>query len=167
VIAESIYDYLNRLELGMPFRTRVETLVPAFEFLSKETVSRVFIAEFDPDNDVDKRRWDSLWGFSDNFWYRAKAFLRDDFDVDASPLTNSVSYMGVWCSGFTFEDGMPVGISETSRMSMEVETGDHIYNPVAASGINCGELCDVISEFLAPNLRRGSAPPALSESITT
>ena len=150
-----ITEYLDALGLGNPIRARVEGLIPAFQFLSDEPIQRVFLAELEPERDEAGLRWESLWGFSEHFWYQARTFMSTEHDIDVSLLKDSVSYIGFSCTDVAFTDGHPGQFTDHSRMKLEVETGGHIYSPVAATGFNCEALSTVISEYLTPNLRRG------------
>jgi hypothetical protein len=148
-----ITSYLEGLDLAAPIRERADALVEAFQFIGGESVNRVFVAELERGIHDSGERWESLWGFSDSFWYQARDFPREPNDIDASPLLNSVSYIGVKYSGFIIGAEGISGVVTSSRMSVEVETGGHVYSSIAASGGNCEELCDIVHTVLSPNLR--------------
>ena len=151
---EKISSYLAEIVLGEPNKNRVRDLIFAFEFLKKEDIGCVFLSEFASGEDNDGLRWESLWGFSANYWFQARSFTKsDEYDIDVSPLKDSVSYIGVRSKGFAYKDGKPEGITDTSAMSLEIESGDHFYNPLAASGINCKALCAIVTDILSKNLR--------------
>ncbi len=153
---EDIETYLEKLKAGEPVRNRVTALLSAFAILNSETVTRIFLSESLSGHASETgARWESLWGFSENFWFQARGFYSiDEFDVDVSPLTGAVSYLGVSSKGFTYENSQAAGVSDSSTMSLEVETGtSHLYNPLAATGVNCAELCSIVIDILSPNLR--------------
>lgn len=78
----------------------------------------------------------------------ARDFTRQ-FDLDISPYTHAVLYIGVRYEAMTL--GEPA--SEASRMRLEIETAKVRYSLLYATGKNCDALASILNDLLLPNLK--------------
>lgn len=137
--------YLDSLALPEPIRERVASIAAGFAFLlAGSEIERLYLATV---RDQDRIEYSSLWGFAGDYWLEARDFLRvDDFDV--SVYGQSINYIGITSEGITF----PNGVSEASRLLVEVGTAKVNYSTLTAVGVACAELLDIVNGLLLPNL---------------
>ena len=141
-----IEQYLKELGAGRVLVERVEAAVRAYTFLCGSGPEQIFVCNtIDPE--TGDQRHASIWGFHEEFWMEA----RDDglgWDVDISSYAGGIYYLGIQYKGIE----LPDGISEHSRLSVEIRTDKVEYNSMSAIGLNCRALLDIVNTRFRPNL---------------
>ena len=139
-------QYLEELGAGRALVERVEAAVRAYEFLCGSEPERIFVCNtVDPETDAP--RYSSIWGFHQGFWMEA----REDgssWDVDISSYADGIYYLGIQYK----EIELPDGVSESSRLSVEIQTDKLAYSSMSAVGLNCLSLLNIIDALFRPNL---------------
>ena len=150
-ILEESAAYFDRIGLSESARKRVAAVVQAFQFICPQPLEELFIA--DAVDDAGQRQWLSVWAFTAKYWLEAKGFLQE-FDVDVSGYQQSVKYLGIQFEDVAFNapDALPA-VSASSRLYVEVRTGEDLDTNLPATGVNCEFLFRIIRDRLKPNLR--------------
>ena len=150
---DKIQQYLNELGAPKALVERVEAAIQAFKFLCGSEPEQIFVSETIDDNTGD-RRYGDIWGFLGHFWMMAKPMV---WDVDISSYAKGIYYLSIQYK----EIELPDGVSERSRLSVEIRTDKVEYSTLSAIGMNCRALLDIVNARFRPNL----AMPLVSNSV--
>ena len=119
----------------------------AFQFLCGRQPDRIFVCQtMDPM--TGERAYGSVWGFADANAMEARS-LKGGWDVDISPYVNGVQYVGI---EYVDIDLMTGGVSDLSRLAVELKTSNVAYSNLSAVGLGCNELLAIVRELFLPNL---------------
>lgn len=139
-------DYLEALGGGPALTAKVEAAVRGFVFLCGSEPERIFVCNtIDPT--TDEQGYAGIWGFHGEFWMEARG-VGSELDVDISSYVDGIHYLGIQYK----EIQLPDGISERSRLSVEIQTDKLAYSSLSAVGLNCGYLLNIIDTLFRPNL---------------
>jgi hypothetical protein len=140
--------YLQGLDLAGPDRQRIDMVVAAFQFMSRDQpLDRIFIADIEVPG-TGERQLESVWGFAGPYWMEARNF-RNQFDVDVSPYAGSIYYLGMQYRDITF----PSEVSDTSRLVIEIRTAERLDSRLSAVGKNCAALLAIVKDLFLPSVR--------------
>lgn len=131
--------------MGTPLIERTEKILGYVRQLLPEEPRYIFVSEYR--DDEGNRNYESLWVLSDNFISEAKQFVSQS-EFDLTSLSGGLTRILISNHEFEFENA-----SESSRLSVYVNlgnTGSAITGSFRASGTNCNDLNQVLTEYLLP-----------------
>lgn len=138
-------DYLKMLQISQPTLEKVDQVLSDLSFLFSVSIDDIFLTDVMHD---DSRDFIDLWAFTSDSWMWAQNFQQDAQEVDISPLTKSVRYIGVKYERCSF----PTKFHDDSFMQIEVATDRVDYSTLLATGYNCERLFEIAKKYLLHNL---------------
>lgn len=162
-------QYLKEMDGGLAsrvFADTVEEAIRAFTFLRGNEPEEIFVCQVIDSNRLeDGPSYASIWGFDDGFWMEAH---HPALDIDISSYIGGIYYLSIQYEEIEFpdfreEDVSPPepalvemrrfdGISERSRLSVEIRTDKVEYSKLSAVGVNCRSLLNIVRTRFRPNL---------------
>ena len=139
-------QYLKELGAEPALVAKVEAAVQGYVFLCGSEPDRIFVCNT-VDPETDERSYSSIWGFREQIWMEA----RDDgpkLDVDIASYADGIYYLGIQYK----EIELPDGVSESSQLSVEIQTNKLAYSSLSAVGLNCRSLLNIVDKLFRPHL---------------
>jgi len=139
-------EYLKSVGIEtQPALARAERALKAFSLICPEEIKDIFVEEYVKEEG--SREYESLEGFSANYWCSAVRFLTDD-RWNISSTRKRIRAVNVRGSEYEFGD-----TTEKSRLSIFIAFSD---NPdqsgtLKASGKNCDALRQIFIKYIQPN----------------
>ena len=133
--------------MGSPLIGRTEEILSLMlRFLPEET-RYLFVSEYR--DGEGNRSYESLWVLTDNIMAEAHQFVTER-SFDFTPTSHGLRRMLVENEEFDFEEAQ-----ESSRLKVDVNvsnSGAGLVGVLRASGSNCTDLQQIVSEYLVPLL---------------
>jgi hypothetical protein len=139
-------EYLDRLGTTNVMRNTIAERIEASTRINPEPFDRIFVSEYATTEG--QRIFESLWLFTQNFATESHT-LSGERSADVVVLTNNVARLAMKWDDFNFEAPVP-----GSRLSLNFQLTDGMTGTLKASGENCKDLLEVLTEHLRPNLGR-------------
>lgn len=157
---DAAQQYLKELGAEPALVAKVEAAVQAYIFLSGSEPERIFVCNtIDPQ--TNEQSYTSIWGFDKQIWMEAHSD-GSTWDVDISSYAHGIYYLGIQYE----EIELPAGVSESSRLFVEIQTDKLAYSSLSAVGLNCRALLDIIDALFQPHLRVEPAGPGPTQGAT-
>jgi hypothetical protein len=139
---EKLDKYFEMFNLSKAYQDRIIDIYDFYKNECPETIQDVFISEYIAS---DKRQFENVWFFSENYIMEAKNFIiSDDFDMDI--IKDNVSHWKIKKIQYDFEN-----TTSESRMVLGILLHHRRSGLFKASEKNCDNLKEIFKNYIKPN----------------
>jgi hypothetical protein len=113
-------------------------------------VEDIFISNFIKDDNEDKKQYDDLWLFSEDYWLEAREFETKSDYIIINPKSIQVSYINIKNKDYKgFKQAR-----DSSKMSLYIYLNNDLLLNLKAAGRNCDHLKEIFLKYFLPHFKQ-------------